>query len=133
MDVYDLPELGLDPFDITIFGGLFDQLAIPVSGLKIAADLTKELMIFDTATKWGMDDDSLVVAHEGTEALMPGVPRSELGALRPRRAGAHPGLGGVQRHPGDALGADGAHLGRGRSPGLENGRGCWMCSWADPA
>ena len=30
-------------------------------------------MIFDTATKWGMEDDSLVVAHEGTEALMLGV------------------------------------------------------------
>jgi tRNA (mo5U34)-methyltransferase len=75
MDVYDLPELGLEPFDITIFGGLFHHLADPVSGLKIAADLTSELMIFDTATKWGMDDDSLVVAHEGTEALMLGVQR----------------------------------------------------------
>ncbi|MGH2978416.1 MAG: class I SAM-dependent methyltransferase [Solirubrobacterales bacterium] len=73
MDVNDLPELDLEPFDITIFGGLFYHLADPVRGLKIAADLTKELLIFDTATKWGRDEDSLVVDHEGTEALMLGV------------------------------------------------------------
>lgn len=70
MDVYDLPELGLEPFDITIFAGVFHRLADPVSGLKIAADLTNELMIFDTGTMWGMEDDSLVA---GTDAPMPGV------------------------------------------------------------
>jgi SAM-dependent methyltransferase len=73
MDVNDLPQLGLDPFDITIFGGLFYHLADPVRGLKVAADLTRELLIFDTATKWGREEDSLVVDYEGTEELMLGV------------------------------------------------------------
>jgi SAM-dependent methyltransferase len=73
MDLHDLPRLGLEPFDITIFTGLFYHLAEPVSGLKIAADLTRELMIFDTATWWGRQDDSLVLGHEGTEPLMLGV------------------------------------------------------------
>jgi len=70
VDVYDLPELSLEPFDITIFAGLFCHLADPVSGLKIAADLTNELMIFDTATTWGMEDDSLVAGPEaGVQGL----------------------------------------------------------------
>jgi len=70
MDVYDLPELGLEPFDITIFAGLFCHLADPVSGLKIAADLTNELMILDTATMWDMEDDSLVAGPEaGVQGL----------------------------------------------------------------
>jgi hypothetical protein len=73
MDVYDLPALRLEPFDITIFGGLFYRLPDPVSGLKIAADLTKELMIFDTLTRWGMEDDSLSVDYAGTDTLMVGV------------------------------------------------------------
>lgn len=72
VDVYDLPELGLEPFDITIFAGLFHRLADPVWGLKIAADLTSELMVFDTDTTWGMEDDSLMAGSEVTEALMPG-------------------------------------------------------------
>ena len=80
MDVYDLPELGLEPFDITIFAGLFYHLADPVSGLKIAADLTNELMIFDTATKWGMEDDSLVVGPRGHRGADAGRARPELAA-----------------------------------------------------
>jgi tRNA (mo5U34)-methyltransferase len=74
IDVYDLPELGLEAFDITIFAGLFHHLADPVSGLKIAADLTNELMIFDTATMWGMEDDSLVADTEGSLRWVPSGP-----------------------------------------------------------
>lgn len=73
MDLYDLPDLELEPFDITIFGGLFYHLPDPVAGLKVAADLTTELMIFDTLTRWGMEDDSLTVDYAGTETLMVGV------------------------------------------------------------
>ena len=65
MEIYDLPELGLEPFDVTIFAGLFCHLADPVSGLKIAADLTNDLMVIDTATMWGTEDDSLVAGAEG--------------------------------------------------------------------
>jgi hypothetical protein len=74
IDVYDLPELDLEPFDITIFAGLFCHLADPVSGLKIAADLTNELMIFDTATMWGMEDDNLVADPEATVQGLKWVP-----------------------------------------------------------
>jgi tRNA (mo5U34)-methyltransferase len=73
MDLYDLPKLGLEQFDITIFGGIFYHLPDPVTGLKIAADLTRELMILHTETGWGRDDDSLIASHESTEALMSGV------------------------------------------------------------
>ena len=41
-DLYALPELDLPSFDITLFNGIFYHLPEPVTGLKIAADLTKE-------------------------------------------------------------------------------------------
>ena len=74
MDVYGLPELGLEPFDITIFAGLFYRLADPVSGLKIVADLTSDLMVFETDTMWGMEDDSLLAGPEATEHGLKWVP-----------------------------------------------------------
>jgi len=70
-DLYDVPGLGLPPFDVVQFKGLFYHLPDPVSGLRIAADLTRELMILNTATKPGAEG-SLVLADEGTE-LMSGV------------------------------------------------------------
>jgi SAM-dependent methyltransferase len=70
-DLYDVPALGLEPFDVVQFKGLFYHLPDPVSGLRIAADLTRELLILNTATKPG-PDDMLVLADEGTE-LMSGV------------------------------------------------------------
>lgn len=73
MDICDLPALELEPFDITIFTGVFYHLADPVTGVKIAADLTNEVMFFDSATYWGREDDSLVMGHEGTDELMLGV------------------------------------------------------------
>jgi tRNA (mo5U34)-methyltransferase len=73
MDLYDLPTLGLEPFDLTIFKGIFYHLPDPVLGLKIAADLTKEAMILDTATRTGLPDDVLAVDPEGTDELMLGV------------------------------------------------------------
>ena len=56
MDLYDLPERGLEPFDLTIFKGIFYHLPDPVRGLKIAADLTKEALILDTNARAGMPD-----------------------------------------------------------------------------
>jgi tRNA (mo5U34)-methyltransferase len=72
-DLVELPRLGLEPFDISIFTGVFYHLANPVTGLKIVADLTRELLLFDTATKWGEPDPALVLAEESTEQLMLGV------------------------------------------------------------
>ena len=48
-ELKDLPGLGLEPFDVTLFAGIFYHLPDPVAGLKIAADLTKELLIVNTA------------------------------------------------------------------------------------
>ena len=72
-DLYDLPKLGLDPFDITIFDGIFYHLPDPVTGLKIAADLTKELMILGTATRSGLPDGLLAAGEESRENVMDGV------------------------------------------------------------
>src|SRR5436309_1828615 len=43
-DLYDLPKLGLETFDVTLFNGIFYHLPDPVAGMKIAADLTRELL-----------------------------------------------------------------------------------------
>ena len=70
-DLYDVPALGLAPFDVVQFKGIFYHLPDPVSGLRIAADLTRELLILNTATLPGAEG-SLVLADEGTH-LMSGV------------------------------------------------------------
>lgn len=73
LDLYDLPKLGLEPFDITLFKGLFYHLPDPITGLKLAADLTREVIIVNTATWNDLPDGMLAIAEEGTEALMTGV------------------------------------------------------------
>jgi tRNA (mo5U34)-methyltransferase len=72
-DLYDLPKLGLKPADITIFSGLFYHLPDPITGLKIAADLTSELIIVNTATREGLPDGLLAAEEESREYLMEGV------------------------------------------------------------
>jgi tRNA (mo5U34)-methyltransferase len=72
-DLYDLPKLSLEPFDVTIFTGLFYHLPDPMTGLKIAADLTNELLIFDSATLSDAEDGFLAVEEERREPLMSGV------------------------------------------------------------
>jgi tRNA (mo5U34)-methyltransferase len=72
-DLYDLPKLGLKPFDFTIFKGIFYHLPDPVTGLKIVADLTKELIFLETATRSGYPDGMLAVSQEDRVALMSGV------------------------------------------------------------
>ena len=51
LDLYDLPKRALEPFDITVFKGIFYHLPEPIGGLRIAADLTRELLFLDTATR----------------------------------------------------------------------------------
>lgn len=72
-DLYDLPKLGLQPFDITFFGGIFYHLPDPITGLKVAADLTKDLLIINTATRNNLPDGMLWVEEESREMLLSGV------------------------------------------------------------
>jgi hypothetical protein len=74
-DLYEVPKLGLDQFDVTMFSGIFYHLPDPVTGLKIAADLTRELLIVNTATRSGMPDGLLAVGYESQEKIMSGVHR----------------------------------------------------------
>ncbi|HMP78742.1 MAG TPA: methyltransferase domain-containing protein [Pirellulaceae bacterium] len=72
-DLYKLPELGLEPFDICIFKGIFYHLPDPITGLKMAADLTRELLILNTQTTWGLPDGYLKPGREDVEQLMSGA------------------------------------------------------------
>ncbi len=72
-DLYDFPKLDMTPFDITIFKGIFYHLPDPVTGLKIAADMTNEVMIFNTSTTWGEEDGRLKSGWESRDKLMSGV------------------------------------------------------------
>ena len=73
MDLYELPKAGLEPFDVTLFKGIFYHLPDPITGLKAAADLTKELLVLDTATRNGLPDGVLAVDTENREQVMSGV------------------------------------------------------------
>ena len=59
LNLYDLPEKNLFPFDIVQFKGLFFHLTDPIAGLRIAADLSRDILIFSSAVIWGEADGSL--------------------------------------------------------------------------
>ena len=77
--VADLLDLGsLDEmFDVTWFSGLFYHLPDPVTGLKLAADRTRELILVSSACAWLQEGESEVPSlqykWEGTEQVMSGV------------------------------------------------------------
>lgn len=73
LGLYDLPERGVGPFDITGFNGLFYHLPDPVTGLKIAADLTRELIVVNTSTKTGLSEDSMALDSESAEHPLSGM------------------------------------------------------------
>jgi SAM-dependent methyltransferase len=70
----DLPALGLEPFDVTLFAGIFYHLPDPVAGLRIAADLTKEILIVNTATRVSRVP-GLVLNKESPTHVLSGVDR----------------------------------------------------------
>lgn len=73
-DLLQLRERALEPFDVTFFLGLFYHLPDPMAGLRIAADLTRELIVLDTAAEpKGMGQDALKLNPESDTALMSGV------------------------------------------------------------
>ncbi len=75
LDLLALRERKLQPFDVTLFFGLFYHLPDPVAGLRIAADLTSELLILNTAWDPKAVGTSLVLSLEDDQALMSGVHR----------------------------------------------------------
>jgi tRNA (mo5U34)-methyltransferase len=70
----ELPELGLEPFDVTLFAGIFYHLPDPVAGLRIAADLTREILIVNTATR-AHRVPGLVLNSESPTHVLSGVDR----------------------------------------------------------
>jgi SAM-dependent methyltransferase len=68
----EVPALQLQPFDITYFSGILYHLPDPINGLRIAADLTKELIVVNTASFPG-DGTSLVLNRESVLPVMSGV------------------------------------------------------------
>jgi tRNA (mo5U34)-methyltransferase len=72
-DLYDLPERGLEPFDVVLFNGIFYHLPDPIAGLKIAADLAREVLIVETATTVRVPDGQLAVSEEPPERAVSGV------------------------------------------------------------
>jgi tRNA (mo5U34)-methyltransferase len=73
VDLFDLPKLNLEPFDITLFKGILYHLEDPMRGLRIAADATKELLIVNTATRNDYPDGALVALDENVAHLMSGI------------------------------------------------------------
>ena len=73
-DLYDLPKKNLDSFHLTYFSGLFYHLPDPITGLKIAADLTEDILVLNTSCLPPNDNPyGLTMSMESREAVMSGV------------------------------------------------------------
>ena len=72
-NLYDLPEINPGTFDISFFLGVFYHLHDPVSGLKVAADRTRELLVLHTKGMPGAPDGALVASEESPEGLLAGA------------------------------------------------------------
>jgi tRNA (mo5U34)-methyltransferase len=71
-DLLTLPERALPQFDITLFMGIFYHLPDPMTGLRIAADRTRELLVLNTAIQ-PEKRDALILNEEGVTPVMSGV------------------------------------------------------------
>jgi tRNA (mo5U34)-methyltransferase len=60
-------------YDVTFFMGIFYHLADPLAAVKLVADMTRELLIFGTATRNGMPDNLLVLQEENPEHHLSGL------------------------------------------------------------
>ena len=80
----DLPGLGLEPFDVTLFAGIFYHLPDPVAGLRLAADMTKELLIVNTAVR-PRRDRALIMNFESDTHVLSGVRPPRLASQRSGR------------------------------------------------
>jgi SAM-dependent methyltransferase len=71
-ELADLPGLGLEPFDVTLFSGIFYLLPDPVAGLRIAADLTRELLVMNTSVLPARAK-ALILSKESPTVALSGV------------------------------------------------------------
>jgi tRNA (mo5U34)-methyltransferase len=72
-DLMELPKSGIEPADFTLFKGIFYHLADPILGLKIAADMTREVLWFNSARCFIGNPESLYCTFEAADKLMSGV------------------------------------------------------------
>jgi tRNA (mo5U34)-methyltransferase len=72
-DLASLPELQLERFDVTLFMGIFYHLPDPMTGLRIAADLTSELLVINTAIRPVRGVEALMVNPESQTRALSGV------------------------------------------------------------
>lgn len=81
LDLYDLPQQDVGEFDMTYFSGIFYHLPDPVTGLKIAADKTRDVLYLNTAMMPPAIDEEdepsqpcgMTMTIERTDTLMTGV------------------------------------------------------------
>jgi SAM-dependent methyltransferase len=73
-DLHTLPAMELEPFDISLFMGIFYHLPDPVASLRMVADRTKELLVLNTAYLPGRGD-ALALNLESETLPMSGVHR----------------------------------------------------------
>jgi SAM-dependent methyltransferase len=74
-DLMKLRELKLEPFDVTLFFGIFYHLPDPMTALGIAAEHTRELLVVNTAATGRGRGDTLALSMESDTLLMSGVHR----------------------------------------------------------
>jgi tRNA (mo5U34)-methyltransferase len=84
MDLLELPQRKLEPFDVTLFFGIFYHLPDPVAGIRLAADLTRELLVLNTAADLHPRRHALTLNIESSTALMSGVHRLAWRPTSPR-------------------------------------------------
>jgi tRNA (mo5U34)-methyltransferase len=63
-ELLEVPSLSLGQFDVTFFMGMFYHLADPAGGLKLIANMTRELLIVGTATRNFYPKDCLALYEE---------------------------------------------------------------------
>lgn len=74
MDLLQLGEQNLEPFDFTFFSGILYHLPDPITGLKAAADLTKDVLLLNTAGVENVEHPyGMTLVHEGVIPVMSGV------------------------------------------------------------
>jgi tRNA (mo5U34)-methyltransferase len=72
-DLRDVESLGAGPFDVTHFKGIFYHLPDPVHGLKIVADMTRDVLILNTTVRSDVPDGYLEMYDEDPSKPMAGA------------------------------------------------------------